>query len=184
MTDSNEFPEGFFDHLSPDDFVRESSARQVAVLDDIPFDDFVERSLESLRFAYYAADGNPNPVAILVGPDGRRIFSPDDDETLGQYLDRLGREARKHKSTRLFTAWLTEGGTYEGEDQHDIGSQDGLALVGEENMKIVLYWYAQNKRKPKQIRHGLITIEAGDLGDCVEADGDHAAPVYRQILGA
>lgn len=177
MTD-DQIPEGFFDHLSPQDFVRETSARHVAVVDEQPFDTFVDNSLEALRLAFHAADGMPNPVAVLISRDGRRIFAPDDDETLGQYIDRLSREAKKYKAHTLFTAWLTEGGTYEGDTQHDVGSDEGIEQVTD--LQQVLYWYAQHKRV---IRHGIMTIEGGDTRDVIEAPGQHAAHVYRQILG-
>lgn len=180
MTDEPEFdfPEGFFDHLTPQDFHRETSARHVAVIDEQPFDKFVESSLDALRLAYHASDGQPNPVAVLISKDGRRIFAPDDDETLGQYIDRLAREARKYEAHTLFTAWLTEGGTYDGDTQHEVGTDEGLEQV--ENMQEVLYWYAQHKRT---IRHGIMALDQGNTGDVHEAPGQHAAHVYRQILG-
>lgn len=182
MTDYN-LPEGFFSHLSPADFDRDSSARHVAVLDQVPFDDFVEANLESLRFAYHAADGNPNPVAIMMCLDGRRIFTPDDDETLGQYIDRLSREAKRHGAIRLFTAWLTEGGTYEG-DEATVDSPEALAAAEASGaMQIVLYWFAQDGRRNPAIRHGIMAIDSGNTGPVHEAAGEHAAPVYRSILG-
>jgi hypothetical protein len=182
MTDDN-LPEGFFSHLSPADFDRDTSARHVAVLEQVPFNHFVEASLESLRFAYHAADGNPNPVAIMVCPDGRRMFTPDDDETLGQYIDRLGREARQHGAIRLFTAWLTEGGTYEG-SEHTVDSPEAMAAAEASGaMRPVLYWFAQDGLRNPVIRHGIMAIDSGNTGSVHEAAGEHAAPVYRSILG-
>lgn len=182
MTD-DDLPEGFFSHITPDDFARETSARHVALLDQVPFDDFVEASLESLRFAYHAADGNPNPVAVMVCPDGRRIFTPDDDETLGQYIDRLGREAKQHNAGRLFTAWLTEGGTYEG-DEYDVDSPEAMAAAEASGaVQIVLYWFAQDGRRNPVIRHGIMAIDSGNTGPVHEGAAEHAAPVYKGILG-
>lgn len=179
MTDPSDIPDGFWNDLTPQDFERPTSARHaVDVKEHQPFNKFVEASLDALRLAFHAADGQPNPVAILISDHGRLIFAPDDDETLGQYIDRLTREAKGFYAHTLFTAWLTEGGTYEGDTQHDLGSSEGLEEVSE--MREVIYWYAQRKRK---IRHGIMMIEAGDTGDIVEAPAEHAAHVYRQILG-
>lgn len=169
---------GIFEHLTPQDFMR-SSARHVAVWDQQSFEEFVNACLDMVRFAFHASDGSPDPVALLIGTDGRRLYAPDEDETLGQYLDRLSREAKEYGAHSLFTMWLTKGGTYESDHFSRIDSDENLAKV-QGGLKPVIYWYAQYGQA---VRHGIMTIVDGDTGDVFEAPAEHAAPVYRAVLG-
>ena len=180
MSDNDDF-DGVFDNLSPNDFDR-TSARHVAVLKPQTFKEFVTAGLETLRYAYHAADGLPNPVAVMVGPAGRRLYTPDDDENLGQYIARLGREARTHQVTRLFTAWLTEGGFCQGtaDSQRAADSTEMLDSVRDAGaMQEVLYWYAQDG---KEIQHGIMLVSEDQTGDVVGGASEHASPLYRSIL--
>lgn len=175
--------DGIFEHVTPEDFLRVSSARHVATMQQQSFDDFVTSSLETTRFAYHAADGDLCPVALLVGPGGRRIYAPDDDETLGQYLKRLHREARQHATHTLFTVWLTQGGTYKGDVPERVNGPEALQHAEKANggLQQVIYWYAQSY---SEIRHGIITIDdQGNTGEVIEAPDHTASHLYKEILG-
>lgn len=183
MTD--EF-EGIFDDLSPEDFNRESSARSIkTVKKPKSFDDFVQHWLDATRLAFHAADGRMDPTAVMMDSNSRRIiFSPDDDETLGQYIDRLQREARTLGATWFFTTVLTQGGTYQTDEGRIIGDPEALEEAREQDaLKPCIYWYAERRDGANdEIRHGIIGIDAGDTGEVFEAPSEHASPIYRKVL--
>lgn len=171
--------DGIFDNIKPDDFHRSTSARHVAVMDVRPkLDAFVAQSLDGLRMCFLAADGQPNPVAVMYMKDKtKRMFSPDDDENLGQYINRLHREANQHGASAVFTSVLTVGGLYEGDDEGTIDSDEAVAKI---EPTPCLYWFAQ---MGTAVRHGIMAIEDGVAGEVFEAPAEHASPLYRTILG-
>lgn len=186
MDDENEFDlTGIFNDLTPQDFDRSNSARHVALLERQNFEEFVTNSLEALRLAFHAADGKPNPVAVLMGSDGRRIYTPDDDESVGDFLDRLSREAKEQQTHTLFIAMLTVGGTYQAPSTDGWTTLDDADAVKRSaetgsGLRPVLVWYAQYG---KAVRQGIMMTEDGNTGDVFESPGEFGPAAFRAILG-
>lgn len=102
MTDSYE---GIFEHLTPDDFARDTSAveqdeNRVNGLE--AFNAFVDEQIRMLRTAYIAASGDLDPIAIIASPTVQRMFTPDDDESNQAWVDRVAHEARLIRANWTF----------------------------------------------------------------------------------
>lgn len=179
---------GIFDHLNPDDFVRETSA-----VDEVPrvnvgvekFNQFVDEQLRAVRFAYLASDGQINPIAVVASPTVQRMFAPDDDETLGQYLQRLHREANLIGARWLFISKQTLVGSQETPASQMKDVNDPESVGDESALTEGVYWYAERREgDERHHRHGIIPELAGRnvLGEMTEGPQEQTVPMFAKIL--
>lgn len=186
MNEHDEYS-GIFDHLNPDDFNTETSAIDETTgtfEGDEAFKPWVQDQLRTLRASFAAADGAINPIAILAGPTTMRTFAPDDDETLGQYLDRLGREARRINAHWFFISKRTLVGTVEADRPIDVSDpktvqqaiNDGLLNDG------VLWFADQREGGERRHRAGFLTIVGNRLGESVESAGTQTFTTFSAVL--
>lgn len=188
MSKNDDFT-GIFDHLSPDDFNLETSA-----VDENPgvyrgphaFSTFVDQQLRAVRLAFAAADGEINPVAVLVSPTVERVFAPDDDETLGQYLDRLSNEARTVGATWFFISKKTVAGVFSSNEHPDVNSPEAMqAAIDEGTAKLNVLWYAERREgDERHHRHGLLEIVGNKLGQMYEGPAEQGLTAFERVLGA
>ena len=191
---------GIFDDLSPIDFIATSVVARSPRHDD-DFDHFVERQLHAVRYAFAAADGAINPIATLGTDTAEHMFTPEDDESLGQYVWRLRRQARIFGATTLFIFKKTKVGLLPQDDAVVKALEDGaltewarsqgLAVDDPEAMRAALelgtqvdavYWYAVQIGADPRRRHGYITITDKQLGPLVEAEATQAVGAFDRIL--
>lgn len=186
MTHNDDF-DGIFDHLNPEDFSSTTTAvhEQPAQEQLPPFDAFVSRQLTAVRYAFAAADGAINSVATLANGRLERMFAPQDDETLGQYIDRLAREARLMDARWLFISAKTDVGSILQSDAEDpVAADDTDAIAVAENMgtvKEAVFWYAERVDEPLT-RTGFLTIVGLHLGDLFESELAQPVRSYGRIL--
>ena len=191
---------GIFDDLSPDDFFLETSA--IAERDDGPFygtasfDAHIEETIRNLRVTFSTSVGRMNPIAILSNRDLQRTFTPQQDEDLGMFLERLKREARLLGASWFFFAKRNVFVLYDGEEDeelHDVTSSDSLTAAqqrgGHEEQGIV--WFAERREvlgphTSKATRQGVLHLSsAGDriVGE-TEGDERQTIAVFSGILDA
>jgi hypothetical protein len=187
----NEFNiDGIFDHLTPDDFVRETSAVDAATGEyrgTKNYDRWVDQRLQSVHIAYHAADGHMNPIALLASPTVMRGFTPDDDETVGDFLERLGREARLIGAHWFFLAKRELVGTMPTDDDDlDVMDQESVQeYINAGKLKPGVLWYAE-RREGSQRSHriGFLTIVGNKLGESVETGAPQTFKAFAQVLEA
>jgi hypothetical protein len=148
------------------------------------FNAFVAEQLRATGYAFHASDGQINPIGVLGNETMRRAFSPDDDEILGQYLQRLGREARAMQATWFFISQITPTGWFaEQESQPEATSAEAVAAAGGASaMTNNIYWYAERREDDQEHRHGIIEIlPSNRLGRAMEAISQ-SMTIYGQVL--
>jgi hypothetical protein len=181
---------GIFDHLDPGDFERTSSAvheESRRKLADTEFDQFVQTQLRAVRHAFAGADGRMNPIAILTSPTVERMFAPEDDETMGQYIDRLAREAHLIGANWLFISHRTSVGILMTPEGADVPVADDPKMMAEAvargEAQEAVYWYAENCSATETLRrHGFLTIVGTHLGQLVEGEADQKVKLFGRIL--
>lgn len=178
---------GVFDHLTPDDFAQ-SSVRYTTLQQSTPdFNAWVDEQIQTTRVAWLAADGLMNPFAVMRTTDGRTLLlSPDDDETIGNWIARLGREAQKNRVTWFFTVVKTVGGVYTTEALQDIDAPLAIEEAQKRSaLKPILFFHGERRNDPNlpdARRHGLIPIDDTVLGEVFNAPPEFASPLMLGVL--
>lgn len=189
MTD--EF-EGIFDDATIADFLRETSARDEVSREDpdgYAFSQFVDEQLRAVRTAWIAAETFMQPLAIVATRSKQRIFIPDDDETLGQFVDRMHREAVKMKAVWTFCAVRTQvadlGDATDDEQDIDVGDSNAIEeAMAAGLLRLGVVWYAERRdKKVRQWRHGQMADEDGTLGELIEGAANQDNELFAKILG-
>ena len=197
MTDDHrEIPQGVFEHLTPEDFSRESSS-----MDDSAhhsqgadaFNAFTEEQIRMVRAAYIAAERQQlNPIAILVSPSVQRVFTPYDEETLGGFVDRVSRDAKAIGAMWTFVAKKTlvgvaslgsaereTGGATDVDDPAEVAAAMAAGILG-----VGVLWYAERSEgDERHHRAGTMADTGGRLGEMTEGPSTQAIPLFAQILG-
>jgi len=187
---SDEFS-GIFDHLDPEDFTLTTSAvdevsRENKGID--AFNAFVDEQLRAVRMAYKAAEGVINPIAILASPAKQRMFTPEADEDMGQYVKRLNREAKAMGATWVFISRKTlVGSRMVSPDQlRDVNDPDEVQKAIEDGLLVTgLIWFAERREgDERHRRHGVIESNANhQLKEPSEGSEEQALPLFDRILG-
>lgn len=191
--DNNDDLTDIFEHLTPEDFVTETTS-----MEDLAranegaeaFGAFVDEQLRMLRTAYIAAEGQLNPIAIIASPTVQRIFAAEDDESLGQYVARVAREAKRIGAIWTFiskkTLVASHETEYDGSPQPDVNDPEEVqAAVATGAMVLGVMWYAERREgNEHQHRIGIMLDEHGRrLGKSVEGSDVQGVPLFAQILG-
>lgn len=141
------------------------------------FDAFIDRHIYSTRYAFMAADGDINTVSALSDGRRERLFVPSDDDTIAEFLQRLGTTARATGSTRFF--WSRMSPT-------TMTQPVGHQLGDEANWVPSIIWYAEDSLLDNGKRYGRMLILAKDsLGEREDAPlfggdiADHLKKVLR-----
>lgn len=179
--------DGVFDDLNPDDFARDTSARaEVSRLNG--FDAFVDEQIRAVRTAWIASETWMQPIALIANHEAQRIFIPDDDESLRQFVDRMHREAVAMGAIWTFVARRAMVASFgDTTEDHDVDLDDpdtweravaeGLVVLG-------VQWYAERREGgDRQQRHGQIHDENGTLGALREGAPNQRVPLFPEILG-
>lgn len=177
---------GIFDDLTPEDFTRRTTSA-VTELDRIErsFDDFIADMLRAVRFAFASASGEIDPLATLAGGHVERVFAPDDDETVGNFIDRLAREAKVLDAEWLFIYKRTVVGTFQSDDGGSVDGPDAMqSALDAGTTQEAIYWYAEDRSSGEsERRHGFLTIVGNHLGDQVEGNSVQTVRAFTRILG-
>lgn len=178
--DDDEFS-GIFDNLNPNDFsgVASTPVRYEA------FEDFVDHNVRSVRVAFLAVDGNQlNPIAILQTEDTEWMYAPEDDETMGEYLERLRGEARRLNAIRFFISRTTKVGVLPADVDVDaadpVTAQDMLAK--DKLTDGVLFFAMERAGNTIATTHGIMVAYANRLGEAQRGDDDQTVALFARIL--
>lgn len=192
MTDDT-FITGIFDGLNPADFGRSDTTAIFEV--EQPhhgpraFDRFVEEMQRAVRFAFTGSEGQVNPVAVLANATTQRTFTPTDEETMGEYLDRLHDEATRMEADWVFVQRTTQVGTatVSPSQMHDITDTSMISRAqGEGALRDGVLWYAaQRAAIGIKRRHGIFEkIAPNALSLPLEAPSFQPMPLFDAILNA
>ena len=164
---------GIFDQLTPEDFVLASTA--IASMPgcyagpDV-LDGFLEHQLNAVRLAFAMSDGWLTSTAVLAGHDGLRTFVADDDETLGDFVARVRREATRMQAHWCFLATQTLMGPGAGAEDGDTGQE------------AVRWHLSSTEPETAGALAGFLPIDGNRLGESLETRLD--APVaWADVLG-
>lgn len=163
---------GIFDDLTPNDF---STVRNEG---SMAFHRFVQENVKSVKIAFMAVDGNPiNPLATFANPENEWVFSPNDDENLGQYVDRLRKVAKEIGATWFFISRMTQVATYSvdiNDVPKDINGPEALAKASEHGAAVVpgiLYYAERLENGVREVQHGIMKINENRLEDPIVGNG-------------
>lgn len=186
----NDQPDEFTDifaEATVADFLRSSSARdEMARTDD--FDTFVAEQIRAVRTAWIASETYMQPLALVADDRTQKIFIPDDDETLRQFVERVHREAKAMGATWTFVAKRTMVASFGAtDDGYDVSIDDEEAwekAVAEGLVNLGVVWYAEHRDEhTMQRRHGQMQDEDGTLGRLIEGAANQGFPLFSEILG-
>jgi len=181
--DNDEFS-GIFDELEPDDFAGLFSTDvQTPNVGEDAFAEFVERHIESTRFAFLAADGEINPIAVLANATTCWLHTPEDHESLGDYLTRLAKEARRVEATWFFFVRKTKVGL--GDDTTENMFDPKMLKKAKKNGQMVdgvFYYASRHEGVDQENRRGIMRAHGNRLGELVEGAPEQEVPVFDEIL--
>jgi len=188
---NNEY-EGIFEDATVADFMRKTSAKIDLARTDRQgldaFNLFVDEQLRAVRMAWIAAETYMQPLVLLVNHHQQRVFTADDDETVGQFFDRMHREAVAMEATWLFVAKRTMvgylGSALDVEQDVDVTDPEEYErAVVAGIVRLGVMWYAERREgNERHHRHGQMQDEEGTLGEMREGARNQAAPMFRSIL--
>jgi hypothetical protein len=183
--------EGIFNDATVEDFLRETSARV-----EMPqsgqgidaFNRFVDQQLRAVRMAWIAAETYMQPLAVIANGQQERIFIPDDDETMGQFVERMHREALAMEATWAFISKRTMVAnlgvaTDTGYDVDVTDPEQWEKAVAAGIVRLGVVWYAERREgDERHHRHGQMQDEEGTLGEMSEGSSSQALPLFATIL--
>lgn len=175
---------GIFDDIKPEDFF----GAAVGAAHAETFGGFVDRMIGTVRTAYLAAAGQMDSLAILASGTREWSYVPTDEETLGDYLERLRVEAERLGATRLFVIRRTLVGAQEISskegDAFDVGHAQKIAEAIEDGRMVPgVFYYASCSEGGRENRYGIMRASNGRLGDPVESDAQQTVAHFDTILG-
>ena len=148
------------------------------------FNAWVDHNLRTMRIAWAAADGTVNPVAFLATKERMRTFAPDDDETLGQYIDRLTREARVVQARWFFICQRTHVGHIQSDEMMDAASAEIVQkAIDEGALKLGMVWYAERREGRITHRAGYMTAVGNRLSEPEETSPEQSFEPFAEVLG-
>lgn len=155
----------FFANLTPDQFVNDSSFHTRAIPVGATFDGFLDEHMDVLRLAYAACDGNIYPIASIATDTAVHYFKSTDEETLGDFTQRVAEFSAAHNSQWLFIF-------------------KKVKVHGTDGDRVVVYWLAGEREPDLSVRYRQGFLETLDqiLGDCVETPADEQPEGFRTIL--
>lgn len=183
--------EGIFENATVADFERSTSAKiELAQAGQgvEAFDRFVDEQLRAVRMAWIAAETYMQPLVLLANGKQQRVFTADDDETLGQFVQRMHREAVAMEATWVFVAKRTMvanlGHALEVEHDTDVNDRDEYEkAVAAGLVRLGAMWYAERREgDERDHRHGQMQDEEGTLGEMHEGARNQGIPLFASIL--
>lgn len=184
---------GIFDHLTPDMFIAETSAIDETEGNYVGVDAFnasVDERIRGLRAAFATSFGNINPLAVLSNATTQRVFTPQQDENVGLFLERLQREAMTMGAHWFFFAKRNVFAVYwreldDDDVRHDAASDESQreAIADGTEPEVGILWYAE-RREGAEIHHrqGVLEIDGHRISGATEGDGRQTLGVFSTVL--
>lgn len=182
---------GIFDEITPEDFVRKTSAKIETHLPGSPnqgpeaFAKFVEHNIEVVRSsALHAGNNDINPVAVLANASNQWIFSPTPEENMGQYIQRLHDEAVQLDATWVFISRQTMVAAGPAIDPPDTNDQAAVQQALKDGIlkKGVIFFAQRHEGDEWEHRHGMMQGEGTGLGPAVYGDESQPVNYFARIL--
>lgn len=169
---------GIFDHLEPEDFIITTTAVDATLGDYVGrdrFERFITEQLHAVRIGFTASDGQLNPLGVLASPTIQRVFTPDDDETLGDFLQRIKRESDLIQAHWFFFAMQTRTARVEVTPAEDgsVPAADSAAMqfhIAKHGGQKAIMWYAQAIGQHEETRAGVIPFTGAKLDPTLSQD--------------
>lgn len=183
--------EGIFNNATMDDFIRDTSARLELAntgQGQEAFSKFVDEQLRAVRMAWIAAETYMQPLTVIANGKSERVFIPDDDETMGQFIERMHREALSMEASWAFVAKRTMvanlGSALDVDVDVDVTDpQEWEKAVAAGIVRLGVVWYAERREgDERHYRHGQMQDEEGTLGQMSEGSQAQEIPLFASIL--
>lgn len=185
---------GIFDNISPADFILTKTTaifetpRTTQPVD--AFSSFVEEQKRTLTTAFMASEGHLQPIAVLANSDTQRVFTPDDEENVAEFIKRLNREARQMAAVWTFYAQTTLVRSQQVDPDSDAvnidpNDPDDVALAMEKGELVPgVFWYSERREGDEQHRRQGVMAEEGPgkLGPPSEASPLQSVGIFSLIL--
>lgn len=187
-----------FDHLTPADFLRETSARNEQPTPQplrnlglnrgpIGFDLFVDLWLTQCR-ERAATEDDFAPFAVLSSPEAERYFEGEDDELPADFARRLQREASQMGAAWLFVAMVAPARAIHRDDESpdeigdDVASIEKALIDGQLDL-CVCWSSAFSEDNVHRTRAGIMYLDdEGQIGQEIEAPLNPATDPFREVL--
>lgn len=183
--DPNDEYDGIFNEATIEDFILETTATHHEPRSTTDFDTFVTDNHRGLRRAYVASETNYQPIAVLVNADSEHIFTPDDEESLGEWMARLNREAKRLDAIWTFVAKKTLVGSDPAEKLHDANDPEYVEdAIARGILGVGVLWYAEEILADGSHRHrsGIMRETSGRLDASIESPSNQPVPIFNTIL--
>lgn len=185
-----------FDHLTPADFVRDTSAREVQETPEaisnlglnrgrIGYDLFVDLWLTKCR-QRSAEQDDFAPFAVLSNPHAEWYFEGEDDELPADFARRLQREATQLGATWLFVAMVAPGRAVYKDDEKpapigdDVASIEAALINGE--LDLCICWSSASN-EDQRTRAGIMYLDDdGQIASEIEAPLNPDTDPFREVL--
>lgn len=184
---------GVFDDATMADFTRETSAKTEVLRKNMgheAFTAFVDEQIRTIRTAWIASETYMQPIAIVANHEKQRIFTPDEDETLRQFIARMHREAVAMDAIWTFVAkrnMVASLGASSPDDEYSVDVSDPeqwQQAIADGLVRLGVVWYAERREDGnRERRHGQMQDEEGTLGRLREGAPNQNMPLFTEILG-
>lgn len=173
---------GIFDDLDPSHFLGLTTLDSFT--DNVgqeKFEQFCTNMIDAARLAFLASDGDEiNHIAVLVNPTKAVAYVGDDEETMGQYMDRLTAEAERLKATWFFMCHFTQVGTAP-LDPDRVGTDVNVG-AGDAKLNRGAYFYARRKEDEDQTFQAVAVAYGNRLGEIHLGSSEQPAGNFAQVL--
>lgn len=195
--------EGIFNDLTPDMFETTTSAvdeEEGAYEGHEAFVAMVKERQRAVRTAYANMFGQMNPTAVLVSATKQRTFVPQEDETIGDFLGRLRREAIAMEAHWFFFArkqqfklWFPESGLDHTAlpDATAMSSFDEAPNATPQQEGQGVLYYAERREVEhdatgslNEREHGIMTVQHGRIDQTIAGDPRQTNAIFELVLSS
>lgn len=154
----------FFANLTPEQLINNTAFFERQIPAGAKFDSFIDEHMAVLRVAYAACDGNIFPIATIATDTSVHYFSATDDETLGEFTQRIADFAATHHARWVFIFKKVR--------------------IRTDSERLVVYWFAGERHNDLSVdyRQGYFETLEKTLGDCIETEAHEQPQGFRTIL--
>jgi hypothetical protein len=188
-----------FDHLTPEDFARDTSARESQVkpgviqnlglnTGPIGYDLFVELWLQKCR-DLAETDDDFTPFAVLSNAMIERYFEGEDDEVPADFARSLQREARQMNASWFFVAMVAPArAVYRDEETPkqiggDLGEIQAALMSGDLDLCVCWTTTSAELGGQRRSRAGIMYLDdEGRIGQEIEAPLNPDTDPFNEVL--
>lgn len=186
FTPSDREIEKFFEHLTPEDFASTPTETHLSArTEERPVsgpEDFEHFVLDNLR--ELVDDEGENEIAILHDGLTARLYHQRPEESAGEWLVRVSKDASEHNAKWTFLGMPGEASVGDPEGMFDPADDNDVKRARASGYLIeAVNWYAESvEAAHEEIRFGVIVYENNGVRIVQSTNPTGANPAFRRVL--